>query len=109
MGKNGGESKRSGWHLRQEKQFFGDFGAEPAAAPGWERFLAELGLTDGMAAQLVAMRPLGVKGAQIRNWVRRHYGRRFVPEPVLEALGAVVKDACDMRTGPSPLNVKAWE
>lgn len=63
---------------------------EPAEPTRWQLFLRELEMTDAQALEKVARRLDG--WGQIRNWVRLHRTRVFVPEAVLLALRMDVRE-----------------
>jgi hypothetical protein len=50
----------------------------------WEEYLSSLGLQEECAPN----------DQRVRTWIRRHYKTRYVPEPILEAVGIKPESVC---------------
>lgn len=75
--------KPTGWHKQST------LGRPPApivwVPSAWENQLTKLSLTESAASAEIQARTS--TGKTLRKWVRSHYTRRFVPEPILELVG----------------------
>ena len=56
----------------------------------WEELLRKLSLSESQAAQIVTGFENDHLAKLLRLWIRDHYQRRFIPEPILESLGLAV-------------------
>lgn len=99
-----GRQGNTGWHRVAQQTATGIF-AEPVTPPEWELFLRSLGIAQ---ARALAVADGSVPGPrdQMREWVEKWRGRRFVPEAVLRALGLELFEA-DVRL-PSPADHGRW-
>ena len=85
------ENKRGGrlrgWQLEQRDRMHGDFRPEryQARPTAWERKVRQLGLTEASAMALIGARE--DPGPRLRDFVRKIFERRYVPEVVLETMG----------------------
>jgi len=59
--------------------------SSPRELSAWDKFLLGAGVSESGCASLVASGTR--KGNAIRSWVLANYGKRYVPEQVLQALG----------------------
>jgi hypothetical protein len=85
--RGGGKSRLTGWHAQGRDRMVGDFSPVRYAArsTAWERKVRALGLSEADAHELVKL--AHGPGAVLREFVRKVFTRRFVPESVLEAMG----------------------
>jgi hypothetical protein len=91
VGRNGGTTKRSGWH-RGKARFSlrastlrPEFEPEFARPARWDLLLRELGLSDERAQAAVRAGD-GATAKRISGWVHENYTRAFVPSWLISAL-----------------------
>ena len=77
----GNPPKDTGWHRTVFGQVQGAFQAELRVICGWDKLLNELHLTEEAALSAVAEN--GALGTKLREFARREFRARFVPEDVL--------------------------
>jgi hypothetical protein len=83
----------SGWHLEEAAQRAGTFRAFALKASRWDQLLRRHEIGDDETALIVLGLPgANARGRAIRDFARRNYRTRFVPEEILDRLGL---DGCE--------------
>jgi hypothetical protein len=85
--RGGGRKSQTGWQAQQRDRIEGEFRPEryQARPTAWERKVRQLGLTEASATALIGAHES--PGPMLREYVRKIFARRYVPEIVLEAMG----------------------